>query len=129
MPEIKLTRRYPESRLEDITDAFFRGFESGRSIDLDNSETLNKENCQLKLSNEALLQFAATLDEAIDSLRDMVKNMLPVVDCKSDVAFCPFFDECWHDRSPLEMQIKIMRGDCLFEKQARELGIEAPDAV
>lgn len=32
MSEIKLNMRYPESRLEDITDAYMRGFEFGRAM-------------------------------------------------------------------------------------------------
>ena len=31
MTEIKLTKRYPNSREEDITDAFMRGYLAGRS--------------------------------------------------------------------------------------------------
>lgn len=31
MTEIKLTKRYPQSRTEDITDAFMRGYEQGRT--------------------------------------------------------------------------------------------------
>ena len=30
MTEIKLTKRYPQSRTEDITDAFMRGYEIGK---------------------------------------------------------------------------------------------------
>ena len=30
MTEIKLTKRYPNSREEDITDAFMRGYEIGK---------------------------------------------------------------------------------------------------
>jgi len=29
MTEIKLTKRYPQSRTEDITDAFMRGYQQG----------------------------------------------------------------------------------------------------
>lgn len=32
MSDIKLNRRYPESRLEDVTDAYTRGFELGRAM-------------------------------------------------------------------------------------------------
>ena len=32
MNEIKLNMRYPESRLEDVTDAYTRGFEVGRAM-------------------------------------------------------------------------------------------------
>lgn len=32
MSEIKLTRRYPDSKPEDISDAFMRGFECGLDI-------------------------------------------------------------------------------------------------
>ena len=31
MTEIKLTKRYPQSRAEDITDAFMRGYEQGKN--------------------------------------------------------------------------------------------------
>lgn len=31
MTEIKLTKRYPQSRTEDITDAFMRGYEQGKN--------------------------------------------------------------------------------------------------
>lgn len=127
MPEIKLNRRYPESRPEDITDAFFRGFESGRSIDLDNTETLNKENCQLKLSNEALLQFAAALDGAIDSLRAMIKCMLPCVDCQSGASPCPLADECWDGHDSREPRLRVMKDKCLIDEQVKELGIEVDE--
>lgn len=32
MPEIKLHRRYPDSKPEDITDAYMRGFNAGMEI-------------------------------------------------------------------------------------------------
>lgn len=31
MTEIKLKKRYPQSKVEDITDAFMRGYEQGRT--------------------------------------------------------------------------------------------------
>lgn len=38
MSEIKLNRRYPESRPEDITDAYMRGVEFGRAMRMDESD-------------------------------------------------------------------------------------------
>ena len=32
MSEIKLTKRFPESRPEDITEAYMRGYEAGRGV-------------------------------------------------------------------------------------------------
>lgn len=32
MSEIKLTKRFPESRPEDITEAYMRGYEDGRKV-------------------------------------------------------------------------------------------------
>lgn len=42
MSEIKLNRRYPESRLEDITDAYMRGFEVGRAMMMDENAKLRE---------------------------------------------------------------------------------------
>ena len=42
MSEIKLHRRYPESRLEDVTDAYMRGFEFGRAMRMDENEKLRE---------------------------------------------------------------------------------------
>ena len=42
MSEIKLNMRYPESRLEDITDAYMRGFEVGRAMRADENEKLRE---------------------------------------------------------------------------------------
>ena len=44
MSEIKLNMRYPESRLEDVTDAYMRGFEVGRAMWADENEKLREQN-------------------------------------------------------------------------------------
>lgn len=42
MSEIKLNRRYPESRLEDVTDAYMRGFEVGLATRTDENAKLRE---------------------------------------------------------------------------------------
>ncbi len=42
MSEIKLNRRYPESRLEDVTDAYMRGFEVGLAMRSDENAKLRE---------------------------------------------------------------------------------------
>ena len=42
MSEIKLTKRFPESRLEDITEAYMRGYEAGRNA----RETCTVTDCE-----------------------------------------------------------------------------------
>ncbi len=42
MSEIKLNMRYPESRLEDITDAYTRGFEFGLAMRTDENAKLRE---------------------------------------------------------------------------------------
>ena len=42
MPEIKLNRRYPDSRPEDITDAYMRGFEVGLAMRTDENAKLRE---------------------------------------------------------------------------------------
>ena len=42
MSEIKLNRRYPESRLEDVTDAYMRGFEVGLAMRADENSELRE---------------------------------------------------------------------------------------
>ena len=42
MSEIKLNRRYPESRLEDVTDAYMRGFEVGLAMRADENAKLRE---------------------------------------------------------------------------------------
>lgn len=42
MREINLTMRYPKSRLEDVTDAFMRGFEVGMAMKKSENEKLRE---------------------------------------------------------------------------------------
>lgn len=42
MSEIKLNMRYPESRLEDVTDAYMRGFEVGLAMRTDENAELRE---------------------------------------------------------------------------------------
>ena len=42
MSEIKLNMRYPESRLEDITDAYMRGFKCGIAMRADENAKLRE---------------------------------------------------------------------------------------
>lgn len=42
MSEIKLNMRYPESRLEDVTDAYMRGFEVGLAMRTDENAKLRE---------------------------------------------------------------------------------------
>lgn len=42
MSDIKLNKRYPESRLEDITDAYTRGFEVGLAMRAAENEKLRE---------------------------------------------------------------------------------------
>ena len=42
MNEIKLNMRYPESRLEDVTDAYTRGFEVGRAMMMAENDKLRE---------------------------------------------------------------------------------------
>lgn len=42
MSEIKLNMRYPESRPEDITDAYMRGVEVGRAMMMDENAKLRE---------------------------------------------------------------------------------------
>ena len=42
MREIKLNMRYPESRLEDVTDAYMRGFEAGLAMRTDENAKLRE---------------------------------------------------------------------------------------
>ena len=44
MSEIKLNMRYPESRLEDVTDAYMRGFEVGLAMRTDENAKLREQN-------------------------------------------------------------------------------------
>lgn len=44
MSEIKLNMRYPESRPEDITDAYMRGFEVGLAMRADENAKLREQN-------------------------------------------------------------------------------------
>lgn len=46
--EVKLQPRYPESRQEDITDAYMRGFESVIQVTDKLITRLNKENAELR---------------------------------------------------------------------------------
>lgn len=48
MSEIKLTRRYPDSRPEDITDAYMSGFEYGYNMGHKAVDDLQAENNKLR---------------------------------------------------------------------------------
>ena len=48
MSEIQLKRRYPDSRPEDISDAYMRGFEYGFGMDQKAVDDLQAENDKLR---------------------------------------------------------------------------------
>lgn len=60
MSEIKLNRRYPDSKTEDITDAYMRGFEVGRAMRTD--------------ENEKLRELVQDMYACIEALCSMVEN-------------------------------------------------------
>ena len=66
MNEIKLNMRYPESRLEDVTDAYMRGFEVGLAMRA-------YENAKL---------------------RELLRDTIPYVDCHIGSDECVHLHEC-----------------------------------
>ena len=108
MSEIKLNRRYPESRPEDITDAYTRGVEVGRAMRMDESEKLREEFDKMDKWHSAEL-IAAMKENA--KLRQLVRDM-------------------WHDARLLDAN-SHMDGMRLSDSKAedymrrmRELGVE-----
>ena len=53
MSEIKLTKRFPESRPEDITEAYMRGYEAGRKVS-ETCEVTNSDAGELDVDVYAL---------------------------------------------------------------------------
>ena len=56
MPDIELHERYPESRREDITDAFMRGYDEGRRV----------TDAKLRALGKALFEYAT--DTALNAI-------------------------------------------------------------
>lgn len=62
---IKLKRRYPNSRTEDITDAFSRGFEVGYNAGYKDAEKHYQEECrQLRNYLSAILDRGETPEDS-----------------------------------------------------------------
>lgn len=79
MSEIKLESRYPESRHEDITDAYMRGYESGYN---DSAVHYELEHCPA-------CKNIADLQEALEEnakLRKLIEDLQVAPCCGS---------ECW----------------------------------
>lgn len=94
MREVKLQLRYPESRQEDITDAYMRGYKSVTRVTDKLIARLNKENAELR---ELLQDYHRYEHE----------------DCYS----CRYIDECRADESG--RCIAPMR----LSERYRELGV------
>ena len=129
MSEIKLNRRYPDSRLEDVTDAYMRGVEFGRAMRADENAKLREQNRYLMkgdllhvLTDQELAEqqrreremqaSIKALDAENVKLRELVQDVMPIV--------C---DGC-HERlckMPKEEHPFIT---CLFADRLFELGIE-----
>lgn len=80
MSEIKLNRRYPESRLEDVTDAYMRGVEVGRAMRMDESEKLRELVRELYDELDAATQYDAgggrgVVYEFADRMRELLGNV------------------------------------------------------
>ena len=56
--EVKLNLRYPESRQEDITDAFMRGYTNAVEIGNKAIKKLESENARLRELAKGLYEFA-----------------------------------------------------------------------
>ena len=72
--EIKLSRRYPESRQEDITDAFTRGYTGAVEIGNKAIEKLEAENTKLR---ELVQDFDKCLDAALCLAHDAGYPVMP----------------------------------------------------
>ena len=80
MSEIKLTRRYPDSRPEDITDAYMRGVEAG--IEIANSQTVRRiDALERRIDRidgmlDGMGKGAASRFEAIESRIELLERKL-----------------------------------------------------
>lgn len=97
--EIKLSMRYPESRQEDITDAFTRGYTGAVEIGNKAIKKLEAENARLRELLEAILQCVG------ETKRDK--------GCDA----CPMFNGD-------EAGVYFNKNWCLLRPTMRELGIE-----
>lgn len=63
--EVKLQLRYPESRQEDITDAYMRGYKSVMQVTDKLITRLNEENEKLKAENAKLRELVQDFDKCL----------------------------------------------------------------
>lgn len=111
--EIKLNMRYPESRQEDITDAFTRGYTGAVEISNKAIKKLEAENAELRKDMKDLEACYQILCDRLgrdyglwvkaeaenDKLRELVKDMWPHVRHRSRMCGecelpCDTSDEC-----------------------------------
>lgn len=107
MSEIKLNRRYPESRLEDVTDAYMRGFEFDRAMRTDENDALRKERGALDRLTDVLNETNDGLLAENEKLRELVAELYQ---CSRQVG-C---DHCGDG----------YRSICSVLNRMRELGVE-----
>ena len=118
MTQIELQRRYPDSRPEDITDAYTRGFEVGLAMRADENAELRKE---LAVTNPLFETLNAANDRLIYEnmkLRELVRKVehYEQLGCHD----CPHGGSCAVDT--LYDEGCAMSREIEFEK--RKLGIE-----
>lgn len=138
--EIKLNLRYPNSRQEDITDAFMRGYQEALKIGHDSGRSFKAEKTALEARIDDLCaeverskaefkkmdvwhsqELKAAMDEN-DKLRELAKHMHTCLTRPKvyggeqpylTATECPYFTEGACDYNA-----------CGFERRMRELGIE-----
>lgn len=99
MREIKLNMRYPESRLEDITDAYMRGFEAGLAMRTDESEKLRES------LHDMFEERIAERENA--KLRELVRD-LAICACGKYCYGCPHqYDGCDRDERIHELGVEV----------------------
>lgn len=98
--EVKLQLRYPESRQEDITDAYMRGYKSVIQVTDKLITRLNEENAKLRelAGGIGYLLFSLDVDYCVACPRDTINHPCPV------------------------HTLKV--GECLYKTDLRELGVE-----
>lgn len=72
MSEIKLTRRYPDSRPEDITDAYMRGVAAGMEI----------ANSQHERRTDALERRIDRIDGMLDGMGRGAESRFEAIECR-----------------------------------------------
>lgn len=77
MSEIKLNMRYPESRLEDVTDAYMRGFEVGLAMRTDENEKLRELVKDMwRFTGAACKKYPRLFDQSAQGGQMVMPNML-----------------------------------------------------